>query len=78
MLPRHGQGHPRVAEPRPDTLRGLSELMHRTRCDVGFAQDPDGDRLAVADEQGRILDNDDVLAIAIEGHRTLASSSFER
>jgi phosphomannomutase len=57
---------PRVAEPRPDTLRALSDLMYHTRCDVGFAQDPDGDRLAVADEQGRILDNDDVLAIAID------------
>jgi phosphomannomutase len=57
---------PRVAEPRPDTLGALSELTCGTGSAVGFAQDPDGDRLAVADEHGRVLDNDDVLAIAID------------
>ncbi len=57
---------PRVAEPRPDTLGDLSELVRREKCEVGFAQDPDGDRLAVADETGRVLDNDDVLALAVD------------
>lgn len=57
---------PRVAEPRPDTLGELAELVRRERCDIGFAQDPDGDRLAVADETGRVLDNDDVLALAVD------------
>src|SRR5579871_4022448 len=41
---------PRIAEPRPDTLGALSELVRSAGCDVGFGQDPDGDRLAVADE----------------------------
>ena len=59
------QPFPRVAEPRPDTLTDLSELVRRRHCDIGFAQDPDGDRLAVADENGRVLDNDDVLAFAV-------------
>ena len=57
---------PRVAEPRPDTLAELSKLVRENRCDIGFGQDPDGDRLAVADETGRVLDNDDVLAIAVD------------
>jgi phosphomannomutase len=57
---------PRVAEPRPDTLGDLSELVRRQKCQVGFAQDPDGDRLAVAEETGRVLDNDDVLALAVD------------
>ncbi|MCW5981167.1 MAG: phosphoglucosamine mutase [Bryobacteraceae bacterium] len=57
---------PRIAEPRPDTLGDLSTLVRERGCDVGFAQDPDGDRLAVADETGRVLDNDDVLALAVE------------
>ena len=57
---------PRVAEPRPDTLGELSSLVRDQRCDIGFAQDPDGDRLAVCDESGRVLDNDDVLALAID------------
>jgi phosphomannomutase len=57
---------PRVAEPRPDTLGDLARLMRETGCAVGFGQDPDGDRLAVADETGRVLDNDDVLALAVD------------
>jgi phosphomannomutase len=55
-----------VAEPRPDTLGDLAELVRRERCDIGFGQDPDGDRLAVADENGHVLDNDDVLALAVD------------
>src|SRR6185369_5929907 len=57
---------PRVAEPRPDTLGDLSELVRRSGSEIGFAQDPDGDRLAVVDGEGRVLDNDDVLALAVE------------
>ena len=57
---------PREAEPRPDTLGELSQLVRDTGAVVGFAQDPDGDRLAVADENGDLLDNDDVLALAVD------------
>lgn len=57
---------PRVAEPRPDTLGELAELVVRVGAEVGFAQDPDGDRLAVVDESGQVLDNDDVLALAVD------------
>jgi phosphomannomutase len=57
---------PRIAEPRPDTLGDLAELVRTRGCEIGFAQDPDGDRLAVVDESGTVLDNDDVLALAIQ------------
>jgi phosphomannomutase len=57
---------PREAEPRPEVLGDLRDLIARNGCDIGFAQDPDGDRLAVGDESGRILDNDDVLALAVD------------
>jgi phosphomannomutase len=61
-----GKPFPRVAEPRPDTLGEIAALVCRERCEIGFAQDPDGDRLAVVDETGRVLDNDDVLALAVD------------
>jgi phosphomannomutase len=61
-----GKPFPRVAEPRPDTLGELATLVPRERCQIGFAQDPDADRLAVVDETGRVLDNDDVLALVVE------------
>jgi phosphomannomutase len=57
---------PRVAEPRPDTLGDLARLVVEQRCDIGFGQDPDGDRLAVVDENGNVLDNDDVLALVVD------------
>lgn len=60
------QPFPREAEPRPDTLGDLAELVRSRSADIGFAQDPDGDRLAVVDEQANVLDNDDVLALAIQ------------
>jgi phosphomannomutase len=57
---------PRVAEPRPDTLTELSELVRSSGAEVGFGLDPDGDRLAVLDETGHVLDPDDVLALAVD------------
>jgi phosphomannomutase len=57
---------PRIAEPRPDTLGELAALVLKTGAEVGFAQDPDADRLAIVDENGRVLDNDDVLALAVQ------------
>lgn len=60
------QPFPRDPEPRPELLGELSNLVVQVRADAGFAQDPDGDRLAVAGETGHVLDNDDVLALAVD------------
>ena len=60
------QPFPRVAEPRPDTLGDLSALVRREQCDIGFGQDPDGDRLAVCDQHGVVMDNDEVLALIVD------------
>jgi phosphomannomutase len=57
---------PRVAEPRPDTLGDLSALVRQHQCDIGFGQDPDGDRLAVCDQHGVVMDNDEVLALIVD------------
>jgi phosphomannomutase len=57
---------PREPEPVPEALGALAELVRTERCDVGFAHDPDGDRLAVVDEKGSVLENDDLLALAVD------------
>ena len=57
---------PRIAEPRPDTLGDLSALVRQEKCDIGFGQDPDGDRLAVCDQNGVVMDNDEVLALIVD------------
>ncbi|HPJ35594.1 MAG TPA: phosphoglucosamine mutase [Spirochaetota bacterium] len=44
---------PRGAEPLPENLNKLSETVIKSGADIGFAQDPDADRLAIVDEKGR-------------------------
>ncbi|MGX9962886.1 phosphoglucosamine mutase [Roseomonas sp. F4] len=40
----------------------LGELVRERRADLGIALDGDADRLALCDEQGRIIDGDQILA----------------
>ena len=46
---------PRGAEPLPENLKQLSEAVIKSGADIGFAQDPDADRLAIVDEKGKPL-----------------------
>jgi len=57
----------RPPEPLPDNLRDLSKLVTSERCAIGFAVDPDGDRLAVVDENGVPIGEELTLAIATIG-----------
>jgi phosphomannomutase len=57
---------PREAEPKAETLGEIAALVRECHREIGFAQDPDGDRLAVIDENGVVFDNDDVLALAVD------------
>jgi phosphomannomutase len=48
-------------------VANLTDLAHRTRrakAAVGFAQDPDADRLAIIDERGRYIGEEYTLALA--------------
>ncbi len=60
------QPFPRKAEPTPDVLGEIAGIVRERGCAGGFAQDPDGDRLAIIDDTGRVLDNDDVLALVVD------------
>ncbi len=51
-------------EPLPENLTGLCEAVRENRADAGFAQDPDADRLAIVDEQGRCIGEEYTLALA--------------
>jgi len=57
---------PRVAEPTVESLDELSREVSRQNADLGFAFDPDGDRLAIVDERGRIIGEDFTVALAID------------
>ena len=56
----------RPPEPLPEHLGQLSELVVATGAEVGFAVDPDVDRLALVDEHGRPVGEDWTLALAVE------------
>jgi phosphomannomutase len=55
----------REPEPLPQHVGALSRAVVEQGCDIGFAQDPDGDRLAVVDETGRPIGEDLSLALAV-------------
>lgn len=46
---------PRGPEPTPENLGLLCKLVKENRADIGFACDPDGDRLSVVDENGNSI-----------------------
>ena len=54
----------RPPEPVAENLGELSELVLRTKAVVGFATDPDVDRLALVDDTGRAIGEDYTLALA--------------
>lgn len=54
----------RSPEPLPQNLGALCEAVVREGCDLGFAQDPDGDRLAIVNEKGEPIGEDLTLALA--------------
>ncbi len=51
-------------EPLEENLQGLCQAVRRHRAHVGFALDPDADRLAVVDETGRYIGEEYTLALA--------------
>jgi len=61
-----GRVFERPPEPLPANIRRLCKEVRRHRCQVGFALDPDGDRLAVVDEQGEALGEDLSLALELD------------
>jgi phosphomannomutase len=55
-----------VPEPLEQNLSGLCDEVKRRGADVGFAQDPDADRLAIVDETGRYIGEELTLALCAD------------
>ncbi len=55
-----------VPEPTAENLAGILSRVSSQGVDVGFCQDPDADRLAVIDEQGRYLGEEYTLAMCVD------------
>ncbi len=54
------------AEPTQENLKSLCEDVRRAGADIGFAQDPDADRLAIVDNAGRYIGEEFTLALAAQ------------
>src|SRR6266545_4940603 len=61
--------------PMPENLKALGALVRRKKADIGIAVDPDVDRLAIVDEQGRAIGEDYTLAFAV---RAVLGGSADR
>lgn len=55
---------PREPEPVAENLKELEVLVRRVEADVGFATDPDADRLSLVAETGEAIGEDYTLALA--------------
>lgn len=53
-------------EPTKENLVSLAEEVKRQKAAVGFAQDPDADRLAIVDENGTYIGEEYTLALAAQ------------
>ncbi len=65
----------RGTEPLPENLGELSRVVREESCHVGLAADPDGDRLAIVDENGRAIGEEYTLVLAVDSFLHSADSS---
>jgi phosphomannomutase len=55
-----------VPEPTAENLGEVAEKVKQSGCAVGFCQDPDADRLALIDENGRYIGEEYTLALCVQ------------
>ena len=59
---------PRGTEPIPSHLGDLSKAVRVENADIGFATDPDADRLAIVDNTGFPIGEESTLILAVESY----------
>ncbi len=57
---------PRGLEPSKENLAKLSQLVRKSKSDLGLAHDGDGDRVALVDEKGNFVHPDKLLALLMK------------
>jgi len=61
-----GTRFPRKPEPTPENIKQFCRFAQAKRLDLGFACDPDCDRLSIVDENGRAIGEENTLALAAD------------
>jgi phosphomannomutase len=67
-----------VPEPLAVNLTELCQQMNDGDYDIGFAQDPDADRLVIVDENGRFIGEDYSLAFSMDYYLSQLDQSAEK
>jgi len=57
---------PRSPEPTPENIGDLCQIVKEKGLDLGFALDPDGDRLSIVDENGVPISEENTLVLATD------------
>lgn len=57
---------PREPEPTPEHIKDLCRLVRKKKLDIGFACDPDCDRLSIVDERGNAIGEERSLVLATD------------
>lgn len=55
-----------VPEPTAENLQTVADVVRQSNCVVGFCQDPDADRLALIDGDGRYIGEEYTLALCVQ------------
>jgi len=56
----------RTPEPLPENLEDLERSVKEEKADIGFAVDPDGDRLAIVSDEGKAIGEEYTVVFAID------------
>ena len=55
-----------MPEPKKENLSDIANLVKESRADLGFAHDPDADRLVIINEKGEVISEEYGLAFGVE------------
>ncbi len=55
-----------IPEPLPENLGQIATKVSEVKADIGFAQDPDADRLVVVDEKGTVINEEYTLVFVVK------------
>ncbi|MFM9958770.1 MAG: phosphoglucosamine mutase [Phycisphaerales bacterium] len=69
---------PHTPEPTRENLTGLCDAVRTHKAAVGFAQDPDADRLALIDESGAYVGEEYTLALGVKSWLSMLSPERAR
>ena len=58
----------------PDTIREIHEKFLEVGADIGFATDPDGDRLSIVSNKGKAIGEEYTLVLAVKNYLNFQES----